>query len=162
MEIQMKARDPENLAERLRSLYQTYHCEAELPNDLAAKLDAVEPEVYEAIQFELGCDYIYPKSKEELREEEEKIPLHSRFMLLCVLTVAGGGFYAEEKYDRENKKKESFPFFLHAVYGALKSLPAAIGATFAKPGQKEVEEHNEEAAQIFKGFKNNVADFLQF
>ena len=158
----MKARDPENLAERLRSLYQTYHCEAELPNDLAAKLDAVEPEVYEAIQFELGCDYIYPKSKEELREEEAKIPLYSRFMLLCALTVAGGGFYAEEKYDRENQKKGGVPFFLHAVYGALKSLPAITKGVFSKPDQKEVEEYNKEAAQIFKMLKNNVADFLQF
>lgn len=152
-------KESEDLAERLRSLYQMHHCENDLPNlkDLVAKLESVETEVCEATKMELDRGCIYPIS-----EKEAKIPLTKRFKTLYALTLFEGVRYAEEKHDEKNLKKDGWGVLLRAIYGGIRAFPSTAKATFLEQdSQQIIEEHNRNAALIFKCFKNNLDYFLK-
>ncbi len=156
----------ENLAERLRSLYQVYGCESELPipNDLVAKLDGVEPGVRDAVQMELDRDYMRQLSYEEALKFEKSVPLTGKFIELYAFTLAGGCIYAAEKCEEKNLKQEGFPFLLYAVQGGIKTFPSVVKEIFLTPKEeiaKEImEEHNKDATRYFELFKRNVEYYI--
>ncbi len=79
--------ESENLADRLRALYQTYNCEHELPEhqDLVAKLESAGSEVRDSFQVELGKGEVDP-----ICYEEAKLPLSKKIMLLYATAMLGG------------------------------------------------------------------------
>jgi|SRR3989344_440928 len=65
---------PEDLAQRLQSLYQMYNCESELPahNDLVAKLTKAKPDHLEKYQQLLDSKSVYQISYQEALQEVQQ------------------------------------------------------------------------------------------
>ncbi len=168
MESLTKEKESENLAERLRSLYQIHGCEHELPahDDLVAKLDAAGSEVRAATKMELNRDYVHLLSYEEALQLA-KCPFHERLGWCYALAILEGMEYASSKNTpREIQEDEanSFLFKLRALYGGFKALPSTVKTILLTPTEEEakelMEEHNKDALQYFKAFKRNLDYFL--
>lgn len=71
MEPENKRKESNNLAERLRELYQIYNCENELPShdDLVAKLEQMKPSRRETIRSSLDQGIMYPIDSYKKAEE---------------------------------------------------------------------------------------------
>lgn len=154
--------ESENLAERLRSLYQIYNCENELPahDDLVAKLDGVKSEVRDAVKIELDRDYVHPLSYEKALEFEKSFPLTEKFKMLYALTLIQGVGYASEKWKEKKEREEGFLWGLYAFYGGLKAIPSTVKEIFFTPAEEKaqelMEDHNKMASRYFESFKRNI------
>ena len=165
MESPNKGKESENLAERLRSLYQVYDCEHELPahDDLVAKLSNVKSEVREATKMELDRDYVHPLSYEKALQEAN-IPLSEKVKMLYAFTLGGAVTYASQKWEGKKEREEGLLYWCAFLGGGLKTFPSVVKEVFLKPKEEIakalMEEHNIMAARYFEGFKRNVEYYV--
>ena len=133
--------ESEGLAERLRLLYRAHDCENELPthDDLVAKLDKITPEVREAIElgFFNGVYFISYREAEKMAEEGAELI----------------------EYFKENIEKALVEVEKDIVQEIKCYLEKDKGLSKEQETQGIMEEYNEEARLIFKGFKANLEDF---
>lgn len=160
--------ESEDLAERLRSLYQLYHCESELPNydDLVAKLDSTKPKIIDGIKTELNRDCVYPISYERALQSTKQT-FTQKLISGFVIASVEGVEYAVSEFHKNKREPNDFLLKLYALYGGIKNLPSSVRRAFLSREEEEaeakelMEEHNKNVAQCFKGFKNNMTYILK-
>lgn len=159
-----------DLAQRLRSLYQMHNCENELPahDDLVAKLAGFRQEDLDTTKNELDFCFMPPISYEKALETEKRIikdtPLTVKLIWLYDYVFSNGIEYVSVKCQDKQKEEEGFLAAVYFSYGFLKTIPSAVKILFFPPieenAKKRMEGHNKTLAGYFEMLKINLTYFL--
>lgn len=151
-----------DLARKMHELYREYKCDHELPEyeDLAAKIEQLDLEMRQEIGLYLEDAVLYQVTPQEIMQEGIKVPFTQKCLMLYSFTLIGAVSYASTKLpESEVKEKKGFKFWGYAVFGGLKTLPAAVKEAF-KSTEAEAkmlsDYHNAHAKSYFSQFKAGI------